>query len=194
MPEGAYNTQFEPIARKGDVVEVQPRGFYRVEAVGYQPTLTPEDAFEPEDGDLEKREMTDIEQRDGYLAQYRLPHIASRLPDDVTIKIDHDGRQAPMFEAKNVRGFIDNETGVIYSMDGDGDVVQDDHLTAFTELFVFEDNAPYFTVENTSGAGIEYTPRFSGYQFKIEEVSRSDVRDSGVTPVAVPSKAIRQLD
>jgi len=190
MPEGAYNHQFEPVARVGDVIDVQSRGIYRVTALGPQPNLQPEDEFTVADTESEKRELTDTEQRKNFLAQYRLPQLASRLPDDVVIRIDHDGRQEPLYEAKNVRGELDNEVGAIYSQDGSGSVVQEEQLTAFTELFIYEDNVPYFEVENNSGSQITYTPRFVGYQFALEELNSVP---GGTTPVAVPSRSIKNI-
>lgn len=191
MPEGAFNTSFEPVARKRDILEIQPRGYFVVERVNVQPGIGLQDDFDPADGSSEKRELTDIEQDTGYVAQYRLPRLPYTLPDDVEIQVDHDGRQSPMFEAKNVRGSYDNETGAIYSWDPEtGEAVQDDHMTGFTELFVYEDNVPYFNVINDSGGAISWNPTFVGYQYKVVEISESEVRDTGKTPTAVPSKSI----
>lgn len=191
MPEGAFNTQFEPVARVRDVVEIQPRGFYVVERLNVQPGINLESAFSPADGSNSKEELNDIEQDDGYFAQYRLPRLPNSLPDGVTVEVDHDGRQSPMFETKNRRGSFDNETGAIYSWDpNSGNVTQDDHNTAFTELFVFEDDVPYFNVQNESGGAISWNPTFVGYQYKISEIEQSEVERRGITPTALPSKSI----
>ena len=189
MPAGAFNSSFEPVARVGDVIDVQPRGMYQVERLGLQPGIST--TITVSANDTEQVELTDIRQDDGYLAQFRQPRLADELPDGVEVRVDHDGQQAPAFEAKASRGFYDNETGAVYSYDPDGDTVtQDDHLDLFTELFVFEDDVPYFTVRNTTAGEIDYTPTFVGYQYQIEPITDREAEQMGGQAVAVPSKSI----
>jgi len=190
MPAGAYNSSFEPVARVGDVINVQPRGFYQVERLGLQPGLQA-DTITVDANGVEQVELTSIRQDDGFLAQFRQPRLADELPDGVEVQADHDGQQAPAFEAKNSRGFYDNETGAVYSYDPDSDVVtHDDHLDLFTELFIYEDNVPYFTVTNTTAGQITYTPTFVGYQFGVEEIASQEADRLGGQPVSVPTKSI----
>jgi len=189
MPAGAFNSSFEPVARVGDVIDVQPRGMYQVERLGLQPGINT--TITVSANDTEQVELTDIRQDDGYLAQFRQPRLADELPDGVEVRVDHDGQQAPAFEAKASRGFYDNETGAVYSYDPDSDVaIQDDHLDLFTELFVFEDDVPYFTVRNTTAGEIDYTPTFVGYQYQIEPITDRQADQMGGQAVAVPSKSI----
>ena len=189
MPAGAFNSSFEPVARVGDVIDVQPRGMYQVERLGLQPGIST--TITVSANDTEQVELTDIRQDDGYLAQFRQPRLADELPDGVEVRVDHDGQQAPAFEAKASRGFYDNETGAVYSYDPDSDVaIQDDHLNLFTELFVFEDDVPYFTVRNTTAGEIDYTPTFVGYQYQIEAITDRQADQMGGQAVAVPSKSI----
>lgn len=189
MPAGAFNSSFEPVARVGDVIDVQPRGMYQVERLGLQPGINT--TITVSANDTEQVELTDIRQDDGYLAQFRQPRLADELPDGVEVRVDHDGQQAPAFEAKASRGFYDNETGAVYSYDPDSDVaIQDDHLNLFTELFVFEDDVPYFTVRNTTAGEIDYTPTFVGYQYQIEPITDRQADQMGGQAVAVPSKSI----
>lgn len=189
MPAGAFNSSFEPVARVGDVIDVQPRGMYQVERLGLQPGINT--TITVSANDTEQVELTDIRQDDGYLAQFRQPRLADELPDGVEVRVDHDGQQAPAFEAKASRGFYDNETGAVYSFDPDTDTVtQDDHLDLFTELFIFEDDVPYFTVRNTTAGQISYTPTFVGYQYQIEPITDRQAEQMGGQAVAVPSKSI----
>jgi len=190
MPAGAFNSSFEPVARVGDVINAQPRGYYQVQRLGLQPGLQ-SSTITVAANSIEQVELRDIRQDDGYLAQFRQPRLANELPDGVEVRVDHDGQQAPAFEAKASRGFYDNETGAVYSYDPNaGNVTQDNHLDLFTELFVYEDDVPYFTVKNTTGSQITYTPTFTGYQFAIEEIAERQADQVAGQAVAVPTKSI----
>lgn len=190
MPEGAFNTDFAPIARPGDAVNLAPeRGLHRIRNYNVQPGVTLAEDVTVADGAEEKQEITELEMDDGYLLQVRIPQIAEELPDDVEIRIDHDGKQSPMYETKNERGVLTNETGAVYGFDPNAAANVLDHVnTKFTELFVWEDNPPYFTFSNSSGGSVDINLTFVGYVYDLVEVSKDEV--SG-TPVSVPTKALR---
>jgi len=190
MPSGAFNPDFDPIARPGDAVKLAPeRGFHRIRNYNVQPGVTLESDVVVADGAEEKQELLELEMDDGYLLHVRIPQIATELPDDVEIRIDHDGKQSPMYETKNERGVLTNETGSVYGYDPEtGDSVLDHVNTKFTELFVWEDNPPYFTFSNSSGGQVSVNLTFVGYVYDLVDVSQSDL--SG-TPVSVPTKALR---
>lgn len=195
MPEGAFNGGFEPIARPGGFVQFDdtPSGtVYAVRAYNVLPEIQLEDNFSPSNGGIEKRELTDIEMDEGFLAQYRLLKLPEQLPDDVSIEIDHDGKQAPLYQTENVRGALTNETGAVYTDDTAGGSVVDHHLSQFTELFVWEDNPPYFTVENNTGGAVDIPLTFTGYAFQLEEVaSNLDNFNGNRQPVVIPRKSVQ---
>jgi len=194
MPQGAFNGGFEPIARPGGFVQfddVSDGAIYAVRAYNVLPEIQLEDNFTPSDGGIEKRELTDIEMDEGFLAQYRLLKLPEQLPDDVEIEIDHDGKQAPLYQTENVRGVLTNETGAVYTDDTAGGSVVDQHLSQFTELFVWEDNPPYFTVKNNTGGPIDVALTFSGYAYHLEEVAAEPENFGGPQPVVVPRRSIQ---
>lgn len=198
MPSGAFNGGFEPIARPGGFVQFDdtPSGpVYAIRSYNVLPEIQLEDNFSPSAGGIEKRELTDIEMGEGFLAQYRLLQLPEQLPDDVEIVVDHDGKQAPLYQTENVRGALTNQTGAVYTDDasgGAGDSIVDHHLSQFTELFVWEDNPPYFTVENNTGGAVDIPLTFSGYAYKLEQVASSldDFNGAG-QPVVIPRKSIQ---
>lgn len=195
MPQGAFNGGFEPIARPGGFVQfddVSDGAIYAVRAYNVLPEIQLEENFTPSDGGIEKRELTDIEMDEGFLAQYRLLKLPDQLPDDVEIEIDHDGKQAPLYQTENVRGVLTNETGAVYTDDTGGDSVVDQHLSQFTELFVWEDNPPYFTVKNNTGGAVDIPLTFSGYAYRLEQVATGlNDFDGAGQPVVVPRKSIQ---
>ena len=188
MPAGAFNSGFDPAARPGDVVEFPERGIARQVA---QYNLLP-NISGPEvtvaDNSEEKVEVTEIEMPDDFLGQFRLPFIAQELPEDVEIRVDHDGRQEPKYETKNERGFIDSRTGAILGDDPEtGDTLLEDLQTRFTEMYVYEQNPPFFSFRNESGSSQTIDLTFAGYSFRLGD----EVRDpNGV--VQLPTRALRQ--
>lgn len=194
MPEGAFNSSFDPVVRAGGVVNlngIDTDEYYVVQNLNVLPKITLDENFVVADGSQEKREITELEVEDNYLAQYRLLRLADELPSDVDIRVDHGGKQSPMYETKNRLGRLDRETGAVYTDDG-GDSVVDHHFSRFTELFVWEDSGPYFTVENNSGDEVDFDLTFTGYAYVTEEVSRRDVEDMNIQPVSVPVRALKK--
>lgn len=193
MPKGAFNSSFDPVVRAGGLVNlnsIDSDAYYLVQNVNTLPRITLEENFVVADGAQDKRELDVLEVEDGYFAQYRLLRLADELPADVEIRVDHGGKQSPMFETKNVLGQFDRETGAVYTDDGSGGSVVDHHMSRFTELFVFEDNGPYFTVENNSGGQVDFNLTFTGYNYVIEEVDAQEAQSRGLQPVSVPVAAL----
>jgi hypothetical protein len=194
MPEGAFNGGFEPIARPGGFVQfddVSDGTIYAVTAYNVLPEIQLESNFSPSDGGIEKRELTDIEMDEGYLAQYRLLKLPEELPDDVEIRVDHDGKQSPLYQTENVRGVLTNETGAVFTDDTAGGAAVDRHMSRFTELFVWEDNPPYFTVENNTGGAVDIPLTFTGYAFKLEEVASGLNDFDSPQPVVIPRRSVQ---
>jgi hypothetical protein len=189
MPAGAFNQDFLPAARPGDVIEFAPldgNDQHRVVAVAPLNEIALESGVTVADGTREKVELNELEMPDGHLAQYRLPRLTEELPDDVEIEIDHSGKQQPMYETKNVRGRLTNQTGVTYGDDPESaDEVYEMYRPSFTELFVHETGAPNFTFINRSGGQVTVNLTFEGYSFRLERpASRAS------NPVVVPIESI----
>lgn len=193
MPEGAFNSSFDPVVRAGGVLNfngIDSGDLYVVQNINVLPGITLDEDFSVPDGQQEKQEITELEMDDGFLGQFRLLSLAEELPDDVEIKIDHGGKQSPMYETKNRRGFLDNTTGAVYTDDGAGSAVSDHQMSRFSELFVWEDSTPYFTVENNSGAQVDFNLTFTGYAYSTEPVSRQEAESMGIQPVSVPIESL----
>ena len=193
MPEGAFNSSFDPVTRAGGVVNfnsINSDTYYVVQNLNTLPRVTLDEDFSLANGETEKREITELEVEDTYLAQYRLLRLADELPADVEIRVDHGGKQSPMFETKNRLGKLDRETGAVFTDDGSGGAVVDHHMSRFTELFVWEDNPPYFTVENNSGGQVDFNLTFTGYAYVTEEVGRQEVESKNIQPVSVPTQSL----
>jgi hypothetical protein len=189
MPAGAFNQSFLPAARPGDVIEFAPingQNQYRVRAINPLNEITLDSGVTVADDTSEKVELTELEMPGDHLAQYRLPRLPDELPDGVEIEIDHDGKQDPMYETKNVRGRLTNETGVSYGNDpATADQTYEDYRSSFTELYVHETAHPYFTLTNRSGGQVTVNLTFEGYSFLLDgSVSRQD------SPVVVPIGSI----
>jgi len=190
MPEGAYNRAFQPVARPGNAIEFAPLNGtdqFQVAAVAPLNEITLDADLTIADGTYEKIELTELEVPQDHLAQYRLPRLPEELPDDVEIEIDHDGKQQPLYETKNVRGSLTNETGVVYGNDpASGDQVSEAYRTEATELFVHESDEPNFTFYNRSGAQQTVNLTFEGFMYRLASAP-ADVRN----PVVVPVESIQ---
>lgn len=193
MPKGAFNSSFDPVVRAGGVLnfnEIDSGELYAVQNVNVLPGVTLDENFVVADGQQDKREITELEMDDTFLGQFRLLALADELPDGVEIRVDHGGKQSPMYETKNRRGVLDNTTGTVFTSDGAGNVSADEQMARFTELFVWEDTVPYFTVINDSGAQVDFDLTFTGYAYDTEPVSRSEAESMGLQPVSVPVEAL----
>lgn len=185
--KGAYTPSLTPVARPGDVVRLDPEGdHFEVESYVAQPGVTAE-TITVSSGQNEQTEVDAIGVSDNTLGQWRLPLLASELPADVQIRVDHGGRQNPMWTTKNERGEITQDTGAVLTTDGAGNSEIDHAANHLTELFVYEDNPPYFTVYNNSDAEVSIDLTFVGFQF---ELSPRTVDPGNEQPVAVPVERI----
>lgn len=195
---GAFPRHLVPAARVGDYFRLLPADdVYEVRAVVPQPGVR---AFNSNDDDDltidagatdEDNEMTQLAMADNWLGQLRFVQPGVELPDGVEIRVDYGGRQAPFFTSKNSRSVIDNNTGTLAGYDEDDDAaVAFEHASALAEFYVFEDEVPYFTVENTSDGEVDVADlTFSGWQYQLsrDPVSLPD----NTHPVTVPTERIR---
>jgi hypothetical protein len=187
--KGIYTPEFTPVANYGNNVlldDGDTQEQYRVESVTSLPAIQNE-PITVADGATERNvDLPNLETWDGWLAQYRLPRLAEELSDGVSIEIDQGGNQSPLFQNKNVRGSIDNDTVHATTENGDGSRVEVSSLSHLAELYVWEDETPKFTVSNTSGASVDVELTFTGFQFELSRGSSGSGQ-----PVYIPVESIR---
>jgi hypothetical protein len=173
---GTYPRELVPAARPGDVVRMEPGGgVYMVD------TMIPQPGFKIFDSDASNsvtvsanstnsdNEATDMEMDDNWLGQYRLLQPGNDINPDVEVRIDMGGKTAPLYTNKNKRGEYTRDTLTPVGHDGSSTQVPNDFNLHLSELYVFEDEMPYFTFENTT-AGDETVQGlyWSGFQYRLE--------------------------
>lgn len=195
---GVYPKELVPACRPGDYVSLEPDGdVYTVEVMTAQPGIL---AFDSDDSSgvplaanetVRDNEATELELPTQWMGQYRLTQLGADLPDDVTATIDLGGKQAPLYTNKNSRGGYVEESTVEVADDTTGtDVTGDGFNHHLTELYIYEDEVPYFTFEETGGASPTVSDlRFQGFQFRLEPASNVP-SDAHVEPV--PTERIRE--
>lgn len=194
MSKGAYTPEFTPVARPGHVLRLDDgSAFQYYEITRF--TAIPEIVQTVQVGQNSTNtdvELTELEVWDGWLAQWRLLDLANDIPSgDISVEMDLGGRQAPMWATQNGRGSIDRTTGSVTAWDQNASAsAVEDQLTNLTELFTFEQEVPYVTVENTatSGGQQDVPLTFSGFLFEIDGPVGEP---SGEQPVQVPIENVR---
>lgn len=170
------------MALAGDFVELRPSGdTFEVDVVTPQVNVR---AFDQNQGNsvtassnttTSDQNASELEQRDGWLAQYRLTFPRQDFQGLARVLVDLGGAQSPLYTSKNNRGHIEESTGALAG------------YGALTELYIFEQTEPQFSFDNNTGANITVQDvRFSGFQLKLIE---ADI-PSNVQPVVLPTEAI----
>jgi hypothetical protein len=179
-------------------VSLEPSGdLYKVGKMVVQPGIL---AFASADGngvtiganDSEfDNEAEDLEMNRGWLGQYRPLHLGEDLPDGVNVHVDMGGKQSPMYTNKNQRGEIADETAAMVADDATGTSVVSDILnTHLSEMYVYEDEVPYFSFKNTTGAQVTVNDvRFAGFQYHLESLSTAP---GGAHVEPVPVERVKQ--
>lgn len=193
-----YPRDLVPAFRQNDYVRLEPSGdVYIVDVMVAQPGVrifqTDEsNGVSPGANNTDSdNEATNLELPEGWLGQYRPVHLGQDLQDDVRMTIDLGGQQAPIYTNKNVRGEIEDETPTEISDDGTGTSVQSDSFnTHLAELYVFEDEVPFFTFEETGGGTPTISDiRYSGFQYRLESANSVP---NGVHVESVPTQRVRE--
>ena len=188
--KGAYTPELTPVGRRGDVLLLDDGdSTQRVEVE--KVTVYPQTELEPVtvvDGSQEEVEATRLEMWDGWLGQFRLSRVGDDIPDGVSIEVDQGGRQAPLYQTKEQRGVVEDGTAAITAETASGstDVVQTTHLL---EYYVHEQEVPYFTYINNSGAEQDITLTFSGFGLKLQQPQNARNK----TEIHVPVESIRSV-
>ena len=176
-----YHSDLEPLLTVDSTVELQPSNdTYAVAAVEVLPTVTTQEFSVPANGTLVNEEIRSLYGQDGVLVQLRLPDppgADGAIPDGIEIEVDHGGQESPRFNIKNQRGKLTADTSSF------GDAAQQ------TELFQYEDEDLFFTIENTTGDPITFTLSYTGWAYDLRP---SDVNgaDADVT-VLTERKSLR---
>jgi hypothetical protein len=189
---GAYPPNLVPALRPGDLAELLPmEKLVRVSSFTPQPGVTVLDSDAGDDitisdGGFEKVELTPLEAQDKELLQLRPLALAEDLPDGVEIEVDFGGEQAPYYETKNARGVLTNATGATagYNEDSDSVFVADEVQTQLSEIYIYEQEVPFFTFRNNSGGQVTISDIvYSGYRYDLAE---NGVSQNGMNDPAVP--------
>lgn len=173
----AFNNEQVPVAKRGNVVRLEPEGtLRRVEAVEQLPVIGPVDLGSVSSGGTATRdgsneiEITELEMRQNQLSQVWVHPIAP-----VEIEVAQDGQQDWRFETAQERGTI--EAGL---------------PAQFRELYVLNDDVPYFLVTNPNSYDLQ-TCRiaFSGWKFELQagELDEAPVDEQ---PISVPIERLER--
>lgn len=181
---GAYPRDLVPVALAGDYVHLKPDDVVRqVETTVVIPTLLAFDSGKSNgvtansNDTTADQEATELEQRNNWLAQYRLLFPQADIPNGIDeVRVDLGGAQAPLFTTKQQRGFYQRDTSALAG------------YAPVTELYILEDEAPQFSFVNSTGSNITIQDmRFGGYQFELGPPTDAP---QDVQPVVLPTEAI----
>jgi len=163
-----YYSDLEPLLTVDSTVELQPSGdTYTTAAVEVLPTLVTQEFTVPANGTLSDQEIRSLYGQDGVLVQVRLPDppgADGAIPEGIEIAVDHGGQESPRFNIKNQRGKLTADTPFF------GDAAQQ------TELFQWENEDLFFTIENTTADEIVFDLAWTGWAYDLRpaDVSGSE--------------------
>lgn len=168
---GVYPRELVPAARPGDHVRLEPDGdVYEVDVMVPQPTVRifTGGVTVTTNGINSDNEATNLEMPTNWLGQYRPIHLGNDLDGDPRVTIDQSGQQAPLYTNKNFRGEFEDITATEIGNDTSGTVVSDSFNHHLEELYVWEDNTPYFTFEDINGNNPTISDiRYAGFQYRL---------------------------
>lgn len=188
---GVYPESLVPAFRPGDYIRTEPDGdVYEIDALSPQMGFTVFDdgvTVSGEDDSVDN-EATSMEVPTDWLGQYRPIQIGTDLPADVEVRVDQGGKESPFATNKNEWGSYTRDSLTPLGYDGNATVSEDDFNLHLAELYVYEDEVPYFTFDNTT-AGDETVQEWawSGFQYRLSSVGNQPA--GHVEPV--PIEAIR---
>jgi len=183
--EGAYTPEFTPVAQKGHVVQLDfgsEQTNYQVQRVAPLPFIEADTITVAANDRVSDVDLENLEVWDGWFAQYRMPRLTEELPDSVSIEFDQGGSQSPLYQNKNVRGAITNETPYQIVTDSGDTGVDVIPLTHLLEQFVYEQETPKLTVTNDTAGEVTVGLTFAGWAYEIAE-SRSSSDQATYVPV-----------
>lgn len=192
MSKGSYTPEFTPLARPQDVVELDlgdGTELYEVTGIITLPYIQADQISVNPNSENRNVALTNLEVWNDWLAQYRMPRLTDELPDDVTIEADQGGRQAPLWQNQNARSAINNDTYTSQVSDIADTVTEVESLSHLTELFVFEQEPPRFTVTNNTAGTVNVDLTFSGFAFRLSQTSEAQVGNR--TPIYAPVESVR---
>lgn len=173
----AFQQERVPVALAGQVLRLEPRDELRaVRSLEQLPLIGPVDFgaitagqnATDSSGDVEI-EVTELENR-----QQQLTQIWVHVMSPVEVEVRQDGQQDTRFQTAN-------ETAVITQ----------DMSPQFSELFVLEDDVPYFVVSNPNTYDLQKSlVAFSGFKYLLEpDVDPSQVEGQ---PISIPIEKLER--
>lgn len=193
---GVYPKNLVPAVRPGDYVRLEPsEDVYQVDVMAPQPGVLAFDSGDSNgvtvstNGTNTDNQPIELEMPENWLAQYRPVHLGNDLDGDVLVTIDQGGQQAPMYTNKNFRGEWDEATATEIGNDDSSTVVSDAFNSNLVELYIHEDEVPYFTFEDVDGNNPTVSDiRFAGFQYRLDRATPPD--NAHVEPV--PTERVRE--
>lgn len=186
--KGAYTPEFTPVARPGQLLEIDDgstQTVVQVDRFAPLPAIETQ-VFSIPDGETKQVEVEALHTDSGYVAQYRPTALTQELPDDVEFTISQASQQDNLYTNQAETSSVTNETP--YELVDTGSATEVTDLTHLLELFQFEDDDLYFEFTNTSGTDpITFTLTYSGFNYRISPAPDT----ANQQPVYVPTAAVR---
>jgi hypothetical protein len=185
--KGAYTPELTPVAYYDQPVlldDGSDQNLARVEQVAPLIGIETQAFTVPSNDQINNVDVDALEIWDGWFAQYRPVGLQDELPDGVEMTIDHGSNNSPLYQAKQSRGAVSEDT-VVTGVD-DGSYGEVDDLSYLHELYVLEDEVPKFSFKNTTGSDETFSITFTGFCFNITPIRSADGQ-----PIYLPVAAIR---
>lgn len=186
--KGAYTQSWSPVARVGDVVALDDgseQRLYEIQRLAPLPDIEMSSITVAANTVSRDNQLTNLETWDGWFAQYRMARFSEEIPDGVDIEFDLGGRQAPLFKNREQRGTLNNASLTNAIGDTNDNTTEVTDLSHLAELYVHEQESPFITIDNTTGASETIDIGFAGFQFEIQRVDEAQGQ-----PVHVPVEAL----
>lgn len=185
--KGAFTPEFTPVARPGQVVELDAgsaRQTVEIERMAPLPEITTDEFTVSANSESSKIEVDALETDGGWFAQYRPVALTQELPDGVSFRVFQSQKSNRNYTNRSQTSDIDNETPYELVDASTGEEVTD--LTHLLELYVREDDDLFFQFTNTTDAEVSFSLTYAGFNYDA-----SPVQNTREQPIYVPATAIR---
>lgn len=185
--KGAFTPEFTPVARPGQVVELDAgsaRQTVEIERMAPLPEITTDEFTVSANSESSKIEVDALETDGGWFAQYRPVALTQELPDGVSFRVFQSQKSNRNYTNRSQTSDIDNETAYELVDASTGEEVTD--LTHLLELYVREDDDLFFQFTNTTDAEVSFSLTYAGFNYDA-----SPVQNTREQPIYVPATAIR---
>ena len=185
--KGAFTPEFTPVARPGQVVELDAgsaRQTVEIDRMAPLPEIETQEFTVDANSESSKIEVDALETDGGWFAQYRPVALTQELPDGVSFRVFQTQQSNRNYTNRSQTSDIDNETAYELVDASTGEEVTD--LTHLLELYVREDDDLFFQFTNTTDSEESFSLTYAGFNFDA-----SPVQNTREQPIYVPATAIR---